>query len=60
MQVHMEACNKDQMFTVKGLIQLDPDFLLLIAKELLELAGSEPVPPGEPPSPALTSPAPHG
>jgi tetratricopeptide repeat protein 21B len=54
MQVHMAALNKDQMYTVKGMIQLDPDFLLSIAKELLELAGSEPVPPGEPPAPALT------
>ena len=54
MQVHMGALNKDQMYTIKGMIQLDPDFLLSIAKELLELAGSEPVPPGEPPAPALT------
>lgn len=49
----MAGVNKDAMFTLRGMTKLDPDFLLSIAKELLEVVGVEPGPAGEQPSPAL-------
>jgi hypothetical protein len=48
-----QACGKDY-FSIPGMIRLDPDFLLTIARELIEYAGTEPAPPGEPPSPCIS------
>uniref|UniRef100_A0A7S0YZT4 Tetratricopeptide repeat protein 21B n=1 Tax=Hemiselmis tepida TaxID=464990 RepID=A0A7S0YZT4_9CRYP len=53
LQVHLESAGKDY-WSIQGMIKLNPDFLLTIARDLLEIAGTEPCPRGEPPPPAVS------
>uniref|UniRef100_A0A6U5AVN5 Uncharacterized protein n=1 Tax=Hemiselmis andersenii TaxID=464988 RepID=A0A6U5AVN5_HEMAN len=51
--VHLEGVGKDY-WTIQGMIKLNPDFLLTIARDLLGIAGNEPCPRGEPPPPTVS------
>jgi len=51
-RVHLEAVPLDVIST-ESLIKLNPDFVTNLAKEMLEYAGSEPAPTGEPASPLV-------
>lgn len=50
--MHLENVSLEGV-TPGKLIELNPDFITNLAKEMLEYAGSEPVPVGEPSSPLV-------
>jgi tetratricopeptide (TPR) repeat protein len=51
-RVHLESAALD-IISTDALIKLNPDFVTNLAKEMLEYAGSEPPPSGEPASPLV-------